>query len=199
VGRPPPTRWWSTRISSTRAEPITEHDADLADQPVGEVQYDEVAAAPEASGEPAATDQPDDQVDLPTALAQRDEYLALARRVQADFENFRKRTIKQQQDQAAHATGRLVESLLPVLDAFDNAVIHGADGVAPLHRQLLDVLGKAGLEVVPTDGVPFDPNVHEAVIHEPGDEAEPVIVECLRTGYTRGGRTLRAAMVKVKG
>jgi molecular chaperone GrpE len=77
-------------------------------------------------------------------------------------------------------------------------VIHGVEGVAPIHKQLLDVLGKAGLEVVPTDGVPFDPNQHEAVLHEPGDGGEPQIVEVLRTGYRWGGRVLRAAMVKVK-
>jgi len=171
---------------------VSESEHDLGGgEPIPEVANEEAAVAPEQPVEV-------EEVDLPTALAQRDEYLALARRVQADFENFRKRTIKQQQDQAAHATSRLVESLLPVLDAFDSAVIHGVDGVAPIHKQLLDSLTKAGLEVVPTDDVPFDPNVHEAVIHEPGDAGEPTIVECLRTGYTWNGRTLRAAMVKVK-
>jgi len=175
-------------------------EQDLGGEPVPEVSYDEVAAAPEPGpddGFPVAAD-----VDLPTALAQRDEYLALARRVQADFENFRKRTIKQQHDQGAHATARLAESLLPVLDACDNAVIHGVDGVAPVHKQLLDALTKAGLEVIPTDGVPFDPNQHEAVLHEPGDgddvSGQPQIVEVLRTGYRWGGRVLRAAMVKVR-
>jgi molecular chaperone GrpE len=178
---------------------MSDREQDLADEPLGEVQYDEVAAAPEPEADVDAPPTPDEDVDLPTALAQRDEYLALARRVQADFENFRKRTIKQQQDQAAHFTARLVESLLPVLDACDNAVIHGVDGVAPIHRQLLEELSKAGLEVIPTDGVAFDPNLHEAVLHEPGDEQDPTIVECLRTGYAWNGRTLRAAMVKVKG
>jgi molecular chaperone GrpE len=180
-------------------------EQDLGDEAVPEVAYEEMAAAPEPDGasepEPDTADgqeQADEEIDLATALEQRDEYLALARRVQADFENFRKRTIKQQTDQAAHATSRLVESLLPVLDAFDSAVIHGIDGVAPIHKQLLDALSKAGLEVVPTDGVPFDPNVHEAVLHEPGDGGEPAIVEVLRTGYSWNGRTLRAAMVKVK-
>lgn len=188
------------------AEPETAPE--VGDQPIPEAQYDEVAAAPEPEGPSSPVDGAEaperaghDDVDLPTAIAQRDEYLALARRVQADFENFRKRTIKQQQDQAATATARLAEALLPVLDAFDNAVIHGVEGLAPLHKQLLDVLGKAGLEVVPTDGVAFDPNIHEAVIHEPGGGAasgEPQIVEVLRTGYLWGGRVLRAAMVKVK-
>jgi molecular chaperone GrpE len=199
---------------------VTHEGERLEDQAVPEADFDEEAAAPEPSGAAAGPDEqqapgeragPDagapqdereergEEIDLATVIAQRDEYLALARRVQADFENFRKRALKQQQDHTVAATGRLVESLLPVLDAFDQAVIHGAEEVAPLHRQLLDVLGKQGLEVIPTEGVAFDPNLHEAVVHEPGDETEPQIVECLRTGYTWQGRTLRAAMVKVKG
>jgi molecular chaperone GrpE len=176
-----------------------------------EVDFDEAAAGAGGGAEDADADgaeEPDgvvtddDAVDLPTALSQRDEYLALARRVQADFENFRKRAIKQQADQATAATARLVESLLPVLDACDSAVIHGIEGVGPIHKSLLDTLTKAGLEVVATEGAPFDPTVHEAVLHEPavpGEESgEPTITEVLRTGYLWGGRTLRAAMVKVK-
>src|SRR5687768_6833959 len=89
-------------------------EEELGREPVPEVAYEEAAAAPEPELEPEAevAGEPE-EIDLPTALTQRDEYLALARRVQADFENFRKRTIKQQQDQAAHATSRLAESLLP--------------------------------------------------------------------------------------
>jgi molecular chaperone GrpE len=172
---------------------------------VPEVEMGEIAASDSGAAAEPATREPDavepeadTDVDLPTALAQRDEYLALARRVQADFENFRKRTLKQQQEAASAGAARLVESLLPVLDACDNAIIHGAADVAPIHKALFDTLSKAGLEVVPTDGVPFDPNLHEAVLHEPGDGGEPQIVEVLRTGYLWNGKVLRAAMVKVK-
>ena len=179
---------------------MSDHDGLDLEGPLDE---SEVAADPAAvlGDEPVAPEEPV-EVDLPTALAQRDEYLALARQVQADFENFRKRAMKQQSDQVASATGRLVESLLPVLDACDSAVAHGVDGVEPVQKQLLEVLGKAGVEVIATDGVPFDPTVHEAVLHEPaadGDgDGEPTIVEVLRTGYRWQGRTLRAAMVKVR-
>jgi molecular chaperone GrpE len=177
---------------------IVAADGDLGSS---EVAADQAATAGDAGADPGGAPA-DEDVDLPTALAQRDEYLALARQVQADFENFRKRTLKQQTDAASGAAARLVEGLLPVLDACDNAVLHGVEGVAPVHRQLLDVLGKAGLEVVATEGSAFDPNVHEAVLHEPADDgeggAEPRIVEVLRTGYLWQGRTLRAAMVKVR-
>ncbi len=186
-----------------------DEDTSTPDEPVAEEALDEPAAhGPDSEAEPTADldadldSPPPDDVDLPTALAQRDEYLALARRVQADFENFRKRTIKQQHDQATAATARLVENLLPVLDACDSAVIHGVEGVGPVHKTLLETLTKAGLEVVATEGAPFDPTVHEAVLHEPaapGEErGEPTITEVLRTGYLWNGRTLRAAMVKVK-
>jgi molecular chaperone GrpE len=179
---------------------VTEHDELVASEDVGEAAEDE-GGAPEPT---LAPDVAEEVPDLPTALAQRDEYLALARQVQADFENFRKRALKQQTDAAAAATARLVESLLPVLDACDSAVLHGVEGVAPVHKQLLDSLTKAGLEVVGSEDVPFDPTVHEAVIHEPADPGteadghEPRIVEVLRTGYLWQGRTLRAAMVKVR-
>ena len=179
---------------------MSEHDdvvpeADLDEAAAGTTDEPDAGPASDAADPAPATD---DAVDLPTALAQRDEYLALARQVQADFENFRKRAIKQQADQATAATARLVESLLPVLDACDSAVIHGVEGVGPIHKTLLEALTKHGLEVVATEGSPFDPTVHEAVVHEPGDGGEPTITEVLRTGYLWGGRTLRAAMVKVK-
>jgi molecular chaperone GrpE len=181
-----------------------DHDGAELDGPLdGALGDDEVAADPAAIlGDDPVAPGGTTELDLATALAQRDEFLTLARQVQADFENFRKRSMKQQADQVAAASGRLVESLLPVLDACDSAIAHGVDGVEPVQKQLLDVLGKSGLEVIATDGVTFDPTVHEAVLHEPAAEGEeggePRIVEVLRTGYLWQGRTLRAAMVKVR-
>jgi molecular chaperone GrpE len=193
------------RSESDGAVPEVDFEEAAADVPAGDEPAGEAAGSDSTSEVDASeplTDSLTTDVDLPTALSQRDEYLALARRVQADFENFRKRTIKQQSDQASAATARLVESLLPVLDGCDSAVIHGVEGVAPIHKALLDALTKAGLEVVATEGVPFDPTIHEAVLHEPrgpeDEPGEPEITEVLRTGYLWNGRTLRAAMVKVK-
>lgn len=197
---------------SERSERIAAEAADEDPASAGGVDDADDAAVADDAGvlaeplpNPAAVEgEADEPVDLETAVAQRDEYLALARQVQADFENFRKRAMKQQHDLAASATGRLVEDLLPVLDACDSAVLHGIDGVAPVHKQLLDALTKAGLEIIGADDVPFDPTVHEAVLHEPADADsdadghEPRIIEVLRTGYLWQGRTLRAAMVKVR-
>ena len=140
-------------------------------------------------------------VDFEKLAAERDELVSLVQRTQADFENFRKRTMKQQADEVARASGRIVEAILPVLDAFDYAAAHGEEQLKPMRDQLLGALEKEGLARVASDGVAFDPSLHEAVAHEPADEAqdEPVVSETMRAGYTWRGQLLRAAMVKVKG
>lgn len=138
---------------------------------------------------------------LAKAEAQRDEYLDSLRRLQADFENYKKRIARQQADIQERAAEKLVESLLPVLDNFDLALSHAADagGIEPVYRSLLGVLESAGLERMDPSGRPFDPNEHDAVLHEPGDAAEPEVIEVMRAGYRWRGRVLRPAMVKVKG
>jgi molecular chaperone GrpE len=140
------------------------------------------------------------EADIAAIVAQRDEYLDALRRLQADFENYKKRTIKQQTDHLERAAQDLVVKLLPVLDAADLAIAHGGgESVAQVGQLLLDTLIKEGLEgIAPEPDEPFDPTQHEAVVHEPGD-GEAVIVELLRAGYRWKGRLLRAAMVKVKG
>ena len=137
--------------------------------------------------------------DLERVTKERDEYLALAQAKQAEFENFRKRTMKQQSEELARAVGRLVENLLPVLDAFDYGIAHGDDSVAPMRGQLLVVLEKEGLVRLEPSGEPFDPNEHEAVAHEAGDGSNdgPVVAEVLRAGYRWQGHLVRPAMVRV--
>jgi len=139
--------------------------------------------------------------DLDLVKRERDDYLDALRRLQADFENFRKRMIKQQTDTAARGGQTLVEKLLPVLDAADLAVAHGADeAVGQIAGLLMDTLVKEGLEGVdPKPGEPFDPTQHEAVAHEPGDDDGPEVVDVLRAGYRWKGTLLRPAMVKVRG
>jgi molecular chaperone GrpE len=143
--------------------------------------------------------------DLERVTAERDEYLAHAQRAQADFDNYRKRATRQLTDDVARETGRLVEALLPVLDAFDYAAAHGQasegagdDPVSPLRDQLVGLLAKEGLSRIDPGGEAFDPTEHDAVAHEPGDGGEPVVAETLRAGYRWHGRLLRAAMVRVK-
>jgi molecular chaperone GrpE len=132
-------------------------------------------------------------------MKERDEFKDIALRVQADFENYRKRAAAQMGDELDRALGKLVEQLLPVLDACEAAVAHGVEGVEQVWSSLIGALQKQGLEALDLAGQPFDPALADAVMHEEGDGSEPVVLEVLRTGYRWKGRVLRAAMVKVKG
>ena len=132
--------------------------------------------------------------------AERDEFRDAAQRVQADFENYKRRVAAQQTEQRERAAEDLVKELLPVLDTCDAAVGQGHEQVVPVRDQLLSTLIKLGLSEVAQAEVAFDPNVHEAVLHDEGEGDDgPVVVEVLRTGYLWHQRTLRAAMVRVRG
>ena len=139
------------------------------------------------------------EVTIDDVLKERDEFKDIALRVQADFENYRKRAASQMGDELDRALGKLVEQLLPVLDACEAAVAHGVEGVEQVWSSLIGALQKQGLEALDLAGKPFDPALADAVMHEEGDGSEPVVLEVLRTGYRWKGRALRAAMVKVKG
>ena len=132
---------------------------------------------------------------------ERDEFKDIALRVQAEFENYRKRSAAQLIDESDRNSGRIVEGLLAVLDACEAAMAHDMAGVEPIFSAMLTALQKQGLEVLDLVNTVFDPSVADAVVHEPADVDgdETKVVEVLRTGYRWKGRVLRAAMVKVKG
>ena len=160
---------------------------------------DDVAATA-VSGEAAA----DLEADLAALGRERDELRGLAQRVQADFENYRKRMLREQTDAIGRANAALVEQLLPVLDSAALAVtqLEDADervrkGIELVFAELVGVLEKAGLERLDETDVAFDPNIHEAVLQEGGPGGEPVVAEIVRPGYRLKGKILRPAMVKV--
>lgn len=139
------------------------------------------------------------EYDIETLLKERDEFKDIALRLQADFENYKKRVSQMHADDVNRATGHIADALLPVLDACEAAFAHGADGVEPIWSALIGALSKQGLVAMDLVGKPFNPELAEAVMHDPGEGGEPLVVEVLRTGYEWKGRVLRAAMVKVKG
>jgi molecular chaperone GrpE len=142
--------------------------------------------------------------DLAQLEGERTELVDTLRRVQADFENYRKRVQREQAVLVERANERLLEELLPVLDSFDGALAHvdGGDvdqlrnGVQGIHAQLVAVLRKNGLEQIDAEGSPFDPNEHEAVMQDDGD-GDPHVGQIMRAGYRLKGRVLRPAMVSV--
>ncbi len=198
------------------------------------VAADVVAADVVDSGDATGDDAEDEVIDgevvdpLAAVTAQRDEYLDSLRRLQAEFENYRKRVAKQQSEQAVRATVSLVNKLLPVLDALDLAAAHSGDAESDDARALVaassllnGALEMEGLERIDPVGQPFDPNAHEAVGHLPaeaktdvepvadeagdgaGDEAPspdgPVVGQVMRAGYRFKGTVVRPAMVMVHG
>ncbi len=142
--------------------------------------------------------------DLDRLVGERNDMRALAQQIQADFENYRKQAMKREAAIVERASEGLLEKLLPVLDSFDGALAQlPADGdekvrkgVELVHAQLVGVLEAAGLERIDADGAAFDPNEHEAVMHEDGD-GDPVVAATMRSGYRVHGRVVRPAMVKV--
>ncbi|MGH9130053.1 MAG: nucleotide exchange factor GrpE [Acidimicrobiales bacterium] len=179
----------------------------------------DIAPSPGAETGPGGPPPADDA--LSRALAERDEHLDARLRLQADFENYRKRVAKSQGEQAERSAGDLVSKLLPVLDTLDLALAHlagtvpgagdpasgaepdpaaAAGSLAQVGTALTDTLAREGLERIDPQGQAFDPNQHDAVIHDPdGDGGEPTVTEVLRAGYRWKGRVLRPAMVKVRG
>jgi molecular chaperone GrpE len=174
---------------------IAEHDLDeivLDAEGAGTDEASEAAAEPES--------EPESEVDVLTRELQQFKDTAL--RIQADFENYRKRVAAQQTAEIDRAVGKVVESMLPVLDACEAAFTHRVEGIEPIWSQLMGVLQKHGLEALDLADKAFDPAQADAVVHEAGDGAPdggPVVTDVLRTGYAWKGKTLRPAMVKVRG
>jgi molecular chaperone GrpE len=166
---------------------------------------DDLMRDPAGAGD-AGADQIDEELgqmlaggDSQALAAERDEFRDALQRLKAEFDNYRKRTAKADAETRERASESLVVELLPVLDACDAAVVHDAPDVGPISKMLLETLQKQGLEAMVVEGQVFDPLMHEAVLHEPGEGGESVVTESLRTGYLWKGRVLRPAMVKVKG
>jgi molecular chaperone GrpE len=134
---------------------------------------------------------------LADALKERDEYLDALQRLKAEFDNYRKRVARDQQELAARAHERLIKELVPVLDDLERAIAHEGDieeGVKLVHRSLSEALAKEGLTEIETDGK-FDPHTQEALLAQPSEAEEGTVIQVLQKGYTLGDRVLRPARV----
>lgn len=199
---------------STGPEGVTE---DVSVDPDAET----AAQAPREDDEPSeegpdwealAADDPRSRAELLAELTEaesrRDEYLDDVRRARAEFENYRKRMLREAQQMRTAGTADLAGKLLDVLDDFDRTLEAAeksedtglAKGVELVYGKLVEVLRASGLSRIDEAGVVFDPERHEAVQQVPADEPrdEPTVAEVLRPGYEIGGRVIRAAMVAVE-
>ena len=188
-------------------------DAEEAERPETKVTdrrrvRDDTDAPPEAPAGPEAAQPADGGVssDLEAANAKAAEYLDHLRRLQADFDNYRKRTIKEQTRAIDAAAEPLVQRLLEVLDDFELALMAAEQkpdfdkflhGVELVYAKLQDSLRAAGVERIEAEGKPFDPEQHEALMQTGSGEGDPVVDDVLRQGYTLKGRVIRPSGVRV--
>jgi molecular chaperone GrpE len=173
------------------ADPGTRDDAET---PAGQTPVGEAA---EAAG---------DEPDLASAKREAAEYLDHLRRLQAEFDNFRKRTLKQQTNAVELAAQPIVARLLEVLDEFELALMAAEQqpdfekfrkGVELVYAKLADVLRAEGVKRIDAEGAPFDPEQHEALMQTGEGDGELVVADVLRPGYTLKGRVVRPAGVRV--
>jgi len=155
------------------------------------------AAAPDAASLAAQ---------LKQVTAEKDELRSSLIRLQADFSNYRKRIDRERHDDYRRATGRMIEEVLPVLDAFERALAAHGDpdyedyrkGFELIYRQLWDTLARHGLERIEAQGKPFDPHLHQAIERvESADHEDGTVLEVLQQGYRLKERVLRPAAVRV--
>lgn len=193
----------STETHSSAAAQASDTEAHEAAQGAGAAQSahpDPAHAEMEAAAQAGALD---------LLQADLERFRDLALRSQADFENYRKRSIREREEAVKFANFSLVEKLIPVLDSFDLGLVAAksneaaapiVSGMEMVRRQLEDVLHQFGVEGMDATGQPFDPNLHEAVAQEPSAEVpEGNVVRQLRKGYRLRERLVRAALVVVSG
>jgi len=167
----------------------------------------EESEAPSAEGQEAENPEADGEEpvvplsEFEAVSAERDQYLDALRRLKAEFDNSRKRQERERARTLEAASEKLVQELLPVLDNLDRALESDGDirgGVQATREQLADVLAEEGLLPVASDGQPFDPNVHEAVMGRPSEDHEDgTVLQTFQRGYLLNGRAIRPAKVVV--
>ena len=195
-----------------REDPLAKRQAGQGDGMENDRREDEKSAdetgggtGSDELGEGSAVPEP--EAELAVLRGQVDELQNRLLRTQADFDNYRKRTRQEKDELVSYANAKLIGELLPVLDHFALA-LQAADadadggalakGIDMVYKQLLDILGKSGVQVMNPDGEAFDPKRHEAVLSEPVEGTQPgTVVQVLRSGYTLHERVLRPAMVKI--
>ena len=169
----------------------------------GETSFSD-AQAPPASVRAAAEEVEQDLEALAVRAKERDEYLALAQRTQADFENYRKRMARENAAAIDRGVSKLAKELLPALDHLDHA-LRAAEGhedvvkgFALVRDEIVNALGRVGIQPYSPEGEVFDPNEHEAMVQQPSEDAESgTVIEVYQQGYRINGQVLRPARVVV--
>jgi molecular chaperone GrpE len=201
-------------VEAVKEELETAENAAEAAAEAAEAEMQPEAAAPEAEAPEAAQEQPAEEAPeapaedaaLKEALAKQEEYLTLAQRIQADFENFRRRNRNVRAEAFDEGAAAFATTLLPVLDNLERAIAAAQNtsdeslkvGVEMVYRQLCDCFAKRGITVIDRKGEMFDPKLENAVMQGTEEDGEPgTVCEVFQKGYMLGESVLRHAMVKV--
>jgi molecular chaperone GrpE len=165
-------------------------------------------AVPSADAEPSSTEpSTDGSVEGADEARETRELREHLQRLQAEFDNYRKRVLREQTAAVEMAAEPVMRRLLEVLDDFELALMHAGEdvdsdrllkGVELVYAKLLDVLGAEGLERIQAEGAPFDPELHEALMQTGEGIGEPHVAEVFRPGYALRGRVIRPAGVRVE-
>jgi molecular chaperone GrpE len=178
----------------------TKHNGEVDTPTQLDVEH-ELPATESPEGQPTATQ----DAEFEKLRNERDQYLDRLARLQAEFDNFRKRTAREQLEYRDYAVAEALKSFLPILDSLDRAAKSDASdleqirsGIQLIDRQFHDALAKLGVQPIPAEGQPFDPNFHQAIQMEETDEApDNTVIGELQRGYKIKDRLLRPAMVRV--
>lgn len=185
---------------------------DLQQTPESEARQEEVVEESQGAAEEVTAEAGSDagaSAELEKLRAENEEYQQRLLRTQADFDNFRRRTVKEKEELGKYASAKLITELLPVIDNFERALGTAgesadassyAKGVEMIFRQLEGILKAEGLTPMDAEGQPFNPEFHQAIMQVESDEHEEgIVVEVVQKGYLLKDKVLRPAMVKVSG
>lgn len=190
-------------------QPTAEAQSETAEPQTAEAAGDAEPTEAEETAQEAAEEAPElseQEVALKEALAKQEEYLTLAQRIQADFENFRRRNRNVRAEAFDEGAAAFATTLLPVIDNLERAIAAAQNttdeslkvGVEMVYRQLCDCFTKRGITVIDRKGEPFDPKLENAVMQGTEEDGEPgTVCEVFQKGYMLGESVLRHAMVKV--
>jgi molecular chaperone GrpE len=181
---------------------------DLQQTPEPDARQEEVVDEPQIAAEEVTADA-GASAELEKLRAESEDYQQRLLRTQADFDNFRRRTVKEKEELGKYASAKLITELLPVIDNFERALSSSGEstdansyikGVEMIFRQLEGVLKAEGLIPMEAEGQPFNPEFHQAIMQVESDEHEEgIVVEVVQKGYLLKDKVLRPAMVKVSG
>ena len=180
--------------------PVAEHDKEMTES--RQEKYTHLPKAPEGRREESETEDP-----MAGLQADLDRFRDLALRSQADFENYKKRCAREKEEAIKYANNSLLQRLVAIIDNFELGLAAAKEqgeqspiysGMVLVQKQLNDLLAENGLQPIEAEGKRFDPNLHEAIAHEPSDEVpEGTVLRQVRRGYRIKDRLLRPAKVVV--